>query len=183
MAELTAGDLPASTLARFADNDAAQAAIDAALAAARRYCGWYVSPVQTDVDITLDGPGGRVLSLPTLNLLSVSSVDDDGIAYVTADLRASRRGLVTKRQRGHWSPHYGSITATITHGLTEAEAADWRAAIVKIVDAWARTSQRDGIDMKRKRVDDVEYEWFDHLISTDQELATYLSSFRILPLS
>ena len=37
----------------------------AALAAVRRYCGWIVTPPAT-VTITVDGPGGRVLSLPRL---------------------------------------------------------------------------------------------------------------------
>ena len=64
MPELAPSDLPAATLAKFADADAAQAAINAALVAARRFCGWHVSPVREDDELVLDGPGGSVLSLP-----------------------------------------------------------------------------------------------------------------------
>jgi hypothetical protein len=48
MPELDTSDLPAAVLARFADDNAAQDAIDAALAAARRHCGWHVSPPKPD---------------------------------------------------------------------------------------------------------------------------------------
>lgn len=181
MAELAHSDLPAATLALFANTTAAQAAIDTALAAARRYCGWHVSPVRTNAEVTVDGPGGRVLSLPTLNLVSVSEVDDDGVTVDSADLRVSRIGVVSKRSGGCWSAEFGAITATITHGFTETEASDWRAAIVSIVDARARATTRDSGDLKRKRVDDVEYEWFESLVSSNSELAAKLAQFRILP--
>ncbi len=181
MAELAHSDLPAATLALFANTTAAQAAIDAALAAARRFCGWHVSPVRTDVEVTVDGPGGQVLSLPTLNLISVDEVDDDGSVVASGDLRVSRLGLVRKRSGGCWSSAFGSVTATITHGFTESEAADWRAAIIAVVDSRGRASARDSADLKRKRVDDVEYEWFESLVSNDRELAAKLAQFRILP--
>lgn len=181
MAELAHSDLPAATLALFANSTAAQAAIDAALAAARRFCGWHVSPVRTDVEVTVDGPGGQVLSLPTLNLISVDEVDDDGSVVASGDLRVSRLGLVRKRSGGCWSSAFGSVAATITHGFTEAEAADWRAAIIAVVDSRGRASARGSADLKRKRVDDVEYEWFESLVSNDRELAAKLAQFRILP--
>lgn len=181
MAELAHSDLPAATLALFADSTAAQAAINTTLAAARRYCGWHVSPVLTDAEVTVDGPGGQVLSLPTLNLVSVDEVDDDGAIIGADDLRVSRLGLVRKRSGGCWSPEYGAITATITHGFTETEALDWRAAIVSIVATRARATTRDSGDLKRKKVDDVEYEWFEALVSSDSELAAKLAQFRILP--
>lgn len=184
MAELAPSDLPAAVLARFDpddDNAAAQAAIDTALVAARRYCGWPVSPVVTDDEVTVDGSGGFALSLPTLNLLSVSEIDEDGATFAPSDLRVSRLGLVRKRSGGRWTSAYGAITATITHGFTEAEALDWRRAIVDTVDAWSETSVRSSGDMKRLKVDDVEYEWFESAVSTNEELATRFSQFRILP--
>lgn len=181
MAELTHTDLPAAVLARFADAAAAQVAINAALVAARRYCGWHVSPVRVDESLELDGPGGRVLSLPTLSLNSVASVTELGVALdVSALDRSRRKGTLTK-QYGRWSGRDGAIVAVVTHGFTEAEASDWRAAIVATVDERSAGSIRDDADMKRKKIDDTEYEWFGALLSVDQELAARFAQFRILP--
>ncbi len=183
MAELAYTDLPAAVLARFADKTVATAAINAALSAARRYCGWYVSPVQTDQVIAdIDGPGGRELSLPTLNLISVSAVTELGVTVDVSTLDKSRRkGTLTKQWPQCWTNRDGAITATITHGYTEAEAADWRAAILAIVDARSSPAGRDDGDLKRKKVDDVEYEWLTGMVTDDQELSLKLSQFRILP--
>lgn len=181
MPELAHTDLPAAVLARFADEAAAQKAIDTALVAARRYAGWHVSPLRAGESLDLDGPGGRVLSLPTLNLVSVTSVTELGVALDVTKLdRSRRKGTLTKRY-GHWTGRDGSITAVITHGFTEAEAADWRAAILSVVDTRSEGSERAGADMKRKKVDDVEYEWFETLVSTDAELSSKFEQFRILP--
>lgn len=181
MAELLHTDLPAAVLARFADAAAAQAAIDTALVAARRYCGWHVSPVRVDDALELDGPSGRVLSLPTLNLISVASVTELGAAVDVTKLDRSRRKGTLTKQSGWWTCRDGAISATVTHGFTEAEAADWRAAIIALVDARSQQSERIAGDMKRKRVRDVEYEWFEELLSADAELAAKFSQFRILP--
>lgn len=181
MPELAHTNLPAAVLARFENNTAAQAAIDSALVAARRYCGWHVSPVQTGVVMELDGPGGRVLSLPTLSLNAVSLVTELGVAVdVTTLDRSRRKGTLTK-QSGCWTGRDGAISATVTHGFTEAEAADWRAAILKVVELWSQTPDRDTADMKRKKVRDVEVEWFEGVVSTNDELAAKFSQFRILP--
>lgn len=185
MAEIAPADLPTAVLARFDAADdyaAAQAAIDTALVAARRYCGWHVSPVRVDESINLDGPGGRVLSLPTLNLLAVTSVTEHGTAVDVSGLDLSRRKGTLTKQFGCWSDRDGSITAVITHGFAEAEAADWRAAIIELVDARSQGStDRDTGDLKRKKVDDVELEWFESLFSANDELAVKFSQFRILP--
>lgn len=180
MPELAPDDLPASVRALFADDDEAQDAIDAVLASARRYCGWHVSPVKTDDVIDMDGPGGRVLSLPTLNLLSVSAVTELGIALDVTMLDKSRRKGTLTKPYGCWTGRDGAIVATVTHGLTEAEAKDWRRAVVQLVGRRAQSS-RDSGDLKRKKVDDVEYEWFEAVVSVDSELSAVFVPFRILP--
>lgn len=181
MAELAPSDLPAEVMTRFGgDDEVAQLAIDTALVAGRRYCGWRVSPQITE-SLELDGPGGRVLSLPTLNLVSVASVTENGVAVdVSALDRSRRKGTLTK-QYGRWTGRDGAITAVVTHGLTEAEAGDWRAAIIALVGAWSEPPDRDTGDLKRKKVDDVEAEWFEGALSTSDELAAKLAQFRILP--
>lgn len=182
MAELGYADLPAAVLARFENNSAAQAAVDEALVAARRFCGWHVSPVREDEVVEVDGPGGRVLSLPTLNLIELSTVVENGSAVDVLNLDVSRRkGTVEKYPYGCWTSRAGGITVTMTHGFTEAEAADWRRAVIDLVDSRSQSSTRESSDMKRKRIDDVEYEWFEALMSTDVELSAKFSQFRILP--
>ncbi|GAS95467.1 uncharacterized protein RMCC_2433 [Mycolicibacterium canariasense] len=181
MAEIAPGDLPAELVTRLGGSTAAQTAIDAALVAARRYCGWHVSPVRVDDVFELDGPGGQVLSLPTLSLNSVTSVTELGVAVdVTTLDRSRRRGTLTK-PFGCWTARDGAIVAVVTHGFTEAEAADWRKAVIRLVDERSEVSIRDDADMKRKKIDDTEYEWFGALLSVDQELAGKFAQFRILP--
>lgn len=104
-----------------ADDPRAFLTLNGVSAAIRRYCGWHVVPEQDDV-LTVDGPGGRLLSLPTLNLVSVASVVEDGIALAPTDYRWSSDGSVVKN--GYWSPDFRSIVATIKHGYDFDDAAD-----------------------------------------------------------
>ena len=79
--ELTADDVEAFTGGRLsADAAETQRLLDAAVAAARRHCGWHVCPVWTDHHIVVDGHGGRVLRLPTRHLLAVGDVTDSGFS-------------------------------------------------------------------------------------------------------
>lgn len=162
MAELAPSDLPAKVRARFVDDPTAQAWIDAALDEARRYCGWHVSPLRTNESLDLDGSGGRVQSLPTLNLVSVASVTELGIALDVAKLDRSRRKGTLTKQFGRWTGRDGAIVAVVTHGFTEAEAPGWRKAVLELVD---RMSSMVGAvngtsgPMVEKTVDDVSYKW------------------------
>jgi hypothetical protein len=189
MAELTVGDLPAVTRARFVDDDAAQAALGAVLVAARRYCRWHVSPARTAEEVTLDGGGGRVLTLPTRRMTALSSVSENGTELDLDVLEWSETGSVRKCSGRSWSCRYRSIEATFDHGYTEDEAADWRKAIVDMVNEvsilMSNTSGDTAGPLKRKHVDDVEYEWSDQL-SAAAERAVYsvtyvLDSYQIFP--
>lgn len=190
MAELGPTDLPAAVRARFADDTAAQAAIDAALAAARRYCGWHVTPERTDTNLELDGPGGGVLSLPTLNLISIASLTENGEPVDVPSLDKSRRkGTLTKRY-GCWTARDGAITITMTHGFTETEAASWRAAVLELVDRMSATvgavSGTSG-PLVEKTVDDVTLRWMTAIgVQDNQNLFSMLNHelldpYRILP--
>jgi hypothetical protein len=189
MAELTVDDVRkfSARLDEF-DDDPLQDMLDAALAAARRYCGWSVTPVATDDELVIDGPGGRVLSLPTLNLIEVTAVTECGVVLDVTKLDVSRRKGTVEKQSwyGCWSHRDGAISVTITHGFTETEAADWRRAVLRLVDIMSLEpvmvgAERDSPEMKRKRVDDVDYEWYDKLITTNDQLAALFSQYRILP--
>lgn len=189
MAELTIDDVRSYSgrLDEF-DDDVLQALLDAALAAARRYCGWSVTPVIEDAELVADGPGGRVLSLPTLNLITVTAVTEEGVALDVTKLDVSRRkGTVKKHSNWvSWSGRDGVIAVTMTHGFTETEAADWRRAVLRLVDIMSLEpvtvgAERESPEMKRKRIDDVDYEWYDKLITTNDQLSALFSSYRILP--
>lgn len=184
MAELTPGDLSRYTKGRLkggTDEDT-QDLLNAALAAARRYCGWSVSPVQTGVRLTVDGPGGRVLSLPTLNLIAVTAISENGVPWDTTKIDVSQHeGTVEKFPHGLWTGRKGGISVTMTHGYTEIEAADWRRAVLRLADLMDRDDKnRDSGDLVRKRIDDVEYQWAVGIISTDARLEALFSQYRIL---
>ena len=130
----------------------------AALAAARRYCGWIVTPPAT-VTITVDGPGGRVLSLPSMQLTTVSAVVEDGVTLDVSDLRWSvDRAQVYKKSGAYWTHNAGAITVTMTHGYTTAP--DFDAAVEQAAAALETASTRTDLALKRKKVDAVELEWF-----------------------
>lgn len=185
MAELAAADLSAFTGNRLAADDTATAdVLAAALAAARRYCGWTVSPIVTE-EITVDGPGGNLLALPTRNLLEVCDVIENGADLDTANLDVSRiKGTVEKYPRAPWTSRAGAITVTMTHGYPEDQAADWRRAVLRLADLMSLDSSASGLrddpNLVRKRVDDVEYQWAERIITTDERLTSMLAQFRIL---
>ncbi|MEE3066573.1 MAG: hypothetical protein VYA67_21970 [Actinomycetota bacterium] len=190
MPELAPGDLPAKVRARFASDQVAQAWIDAALDQARRYCGWHVSPLRTGESLELDGPGGRVLSLPSLNLTAVASVTENGVAVDVSKLDRSRRKGTLTKQFGRWTCRDGAITAVVTHGFTETEAAGWRKAVLELVDRMsAMVGQVAGNSgpMIEKTVDDVTYKWMTAIgVEGNQNLFSMLNHelldpYRILP--
>jgi hypothetical protein len=110
----------------------------AALGAARRYCGWHVTPVLSAVQMTVDGPGSPLLVLPTLRMVAMSSLTEDGVAVDLSTVRWSSRGLVRKKNRCRWTCEYGGIVATITHGFDDAEA--WQSAVLSLIDRWSQLS-------------------------------------------
>ena len=143
-----------------ADPDVVRA-LSSARAWVRRYCGWHVSPVRTET-ITLDGPGGQYLFLPTLKLVSLTAISEDGVALDLADVKASAEapGVLAKAGSGHWGGEFGSVEVTLTHGFTADEAQDWREAVLALVDqaSMSAGSGRSG-PLISKRVDDVQYSW------------------------
>lgn len=88
-------------------------------AAIRNYCGWHITPVVTQ-ELVLDGPGGRLLNLPTNLLTGITALTEDGVLLVdNTDFRWSADGSV-KRKGCTWSDDFRIITATIVHGYAEA---------------------------------------------------------------
>lgn len=152
------------------DDEDTQRQLDAALAAARGYCGWHVTPVLTNVEITVDGPGGPILTLPTQSLTALTAVTEDGIELDVTTLSWSKRGMVVKRRQqlapvnyfaasyyqrpwNFWTNYFQGITATISHGF--AQAPDFDAVVLAAID---RGGFAAGSDAEVKVVGPFQYE-------------------------
>lgn len=168
MAELTTDDVEQFTGGRLlAADPEVERMLDTALAVARRECGWNVSPVAR-VTLLLDGPGSRILSVPSRKIVDLVSVTENGTSLNIADLTWSAGGppglmerpaAIRKRNRGWWSEDYQSVEVVMDSGYTEEEAPDWRQAVLSMVDQMASLSSsgRGDSDLVSKRVDDVTY--------------------------
>ena len=133
MPELTELDVETYTGGRL-DHDADETArwLKVGLGVARRYCGWQVTPVHADDVVTLDGPGSRLLALPTLALGELKEIVEEGTTLDLAALEVSPRGLVRKKSGARWSSRLGAITVKMTHGF--AEAPEWQSAVLSFID-------------------------------------------------
>lgn len=84
----------------------------AAAAIVRDYCGWHIAPTVTE-EVTVDGPGGTALLLPTLHLTEVVSVVEDGTTVDPTGYGWSEAGIVDGRW---WTTKRRGLVVTITHG-------------------------------------------------------------------
>lgn len=137
MPEPTVADVEAYTQGRLLASDARTATLLAAsLSAARRYCRWHVTPLRSDT-FTLDGPGNRIVVLPTLNLVSLVSLTEDAVAIDVTTVQWSSLGLVTKAPNSVWlSPLWTSalrgVVAQVTHGFDDAP--DFNMGVLQAVE-------------------------------------------------
>lgn len=158
MSELTPDDVATYTRGRLAADDPITAMLLArALAGARRYCGWIVTPPAEAVDMVLDGPGTRQLFLRTMNLTALTACVEDLVPLDVTGLAWSRQGIVEKRDRRRWSCNLGALRLTVDHGYTEADAEDWRGAVLQACDL---AFQNLGQQYQEYTVDDITRKWF-----------------------
>jgi hypothetical protein len=96
-------------------------AIKAVTLSIRREAGWHIGPVVTDHTLTLDGPGGRLLQLPTMKLVELKSVTQLGTALALDDDTHdwSELGLVEKRDGTFWTDRYRKIVVVMDHGYED----------------------------------------------------------------
>lgn len=106
---------------------AAELVLDAS-AVVRGYCGWHISEVEND-ELILDGPGARTLFVPTLAMSALTTVEEDGVALVLADLEWSRGGMIRKRTGASWTRRFSGIRVVCSHGV----AADKRRDVARLV--------------------------------------------------
>ena len=98
-----------------------QDALAAVSRSIRRRAGWHIFPVVTAHTLVLDGPGGTVLSLPTLKLVTLTALTEAGtVIDPVAGVDVSREtGLVKKTDGSSWTTRYGHIVVTMDHGEEE----------------------------------------------------------------
>jgi hypothetical protein len=97
----------------------------------RRRAGWHIWPLVTAHTVVLDGPGGEVLPLPTMRLVSLTAITEAGLVLDPLTLDISRdTGLVRKSTGAHWTRRYGQIVVTMDHG--EDEVPDLAALALKL---------------------------------------------------
>lgn len=109
---------------------------EAALLAVRRYCGWHIAPV-IEEDLVLDGPGGRVLLLPSGRVEEILSLTEDGQTVDPATLQVSEAGIVRKADSVAWSEKYGSVKLRLRHGYEDYD--DLRAIVSQVAARAAAT--------------------------------------------
>ncbi len=95
----------------------------------RDYCGWHVAPSILEV-ITLDGPGGRTLLVPSMRIQAVRRVVSAG-RDVTSEVKWGPRSGVMRLASG-WSCDPGDITVELVHGFELDEVPSLAAIVVAI---------------------------------------------------
>lgn len=111
LAEHMGGKISAST-------SGLQGRIDGVVSALRKRCGWHVFPERQDT-IRVDGPGGWVLSLPTLRLVDLVDLRERGIALGSDEIQWSEIGLVKRNGPRPWTTDYRGIEVSIVHGFDD----------------------------------------------------------------
>lgn len=149
----------------------------AALSAARRWCGWRVTPPEIET-VTLDGPGGHSLSLPSLHIVELIEVIENGQTVDISTLRVSEHTGRATKTSGRWTNAIAGITVTMRHGLTTAP--DFDLAVEQTASAMRAAGSRPDHAMTSKRVDDVQYDWSVALLQQSPVATALLAPYRIL---
>lgn len=126
---LSAEDYATMTGTQPEDVERVEAVLAAASAAVRGFCGWHVAPVLTCVArVTGDG---RMLSLPTVALEGVTSIEIDGGSISTDLVEWLDSGLV-RLKCGHWPHSWGGVTVTYEGGVDLAQCPDLGAVVAQV---------------------------------------------------
>lgn len=94
------------------DRSTADLAVAGASGTVRDYCGWAITLAEET--LTVDGSGGRILLLPTLQLTAVPEVRVDGVVLAVGEFTWSVSGRLY-RDVG-WPRRYRAVEVDCTHG-------------------------------------------------------------------
>lgn len=125
----------------------------------RSFCGWHITPVKPET-VTLDGTGYDWLILPTLKIVELVSVKEDGESIDLSTLRVKPgEGGTVYRRDGCWNP-CSEYEIEFTHGFTPDEAADAIGEVLALLDAVSLTVGTGGMGpLTGMEVDDVRLNW------------------------
>ena len=101
----------------------------------RAYCGWHITPLATET-LTVDGSGNCSQMLPTLHLISVTAVTNDGDDLTVglgpnSEVEWSHNGYLrfnTWNRRRKFTQRLQGVTAAVVHGY-----ADWPLDLLAVV--------------------------------------------------
>lgn len=114
-----------------AGDERVPAAIAAASAAIRAWCGWHVSPpLECTATVSADG---RNLRLPAMFVTAVDEVREGGEAVPEQAYEWRREGLVRRRDGAPWSGAWGGVEVDFTAGVECGPSL--AAAVAQVVDA------------------------------------------------
>ncbi|QGJ97148.1 head-to-tail adaptor [Arthrobacter phage Maria1952] len=102
-----------------ADDPRVEDAIKAVTQSIRREAGWHIGPAVEGHSVTLDGPGGPTLLLPTQKLSELVSLTELGVALDVDALDWSEIGMVQRTDRCPWTNRFRKIVAVMNHGYDE----------------------------------------------------------------
>lgn len=167
MAEnLTPADVEQYTKGQLLASDPeTQRMLDEALGRARKFCGWHVSPVQSDT-IKVRGTGYEYMILPTqmiTEITSITEIDQDGNTTVLDvndfDVFTDESWAIYRRKCQAFSC-YKTYQITFSHGYAAADAADFRGAVLQLIDTMSQ-SVGTGANgpLSEFTVDDVTMKW------------------------
>lgn len=148
---------------------------DAARAAAQRYCGWHVTPQKT-TQIVLDGPGGKLLAVPTLHLVQLLSITEDSVSVDLSTVEWSMSGLIRKKSGQDWTSRLGGVSVNMIHGHNDAD--DFEKA-VELIGSNIGSAVRDDSALISKRVGDIEYGWSVGLSGPLSSATVLLDKYRL----
>lgn len=138
-----------------------------AVASVREYCGWHIAP-EIDEEVTADGSGCAVQMLPTLRLVDLISITNDGVAVSNPEWSAA--GFV----RGLWTCRLRGVTATMRHGYE-----DWPADLLGVMVELAADAGKGRVSQVTNRAYQVS---FDLDSETDRQRSV-LDRYRLQGLS
>lgn len=135
----------------------------------RRRCGWHITPVVQET-IQLDGTGGEEIILPTLHVVSITSVTENGVVIAGDQLEWSTDGYLRKSGGGCWTYKLNGIELIWSHGYAADEVPDLKRMICEVA---ARVSSSPvGVASESVGGVAVQYSGRELLLS-DQELINF----------
>jgi hypothetical protein len=113
-------------------NERASLCIEGASGAAVEYCGWHIAPRLT-TSVTVDGSGTRIQPLPTLNLVALNTLAENGQPLDVNRIDWSGNGLLEKYGWEVWTRRRRGVVADIEHGYVDTPS--WIVTLVCAVAA------------------------------------------------